>query len=70
MGLDLTDAELAAAAAACRAMAFQEELRARAIANPAVRAPVIAAAERYAALAFKIEDVRQGQKRACGASLP
>ena len=68
MGLDLTDAELAVAATACRALAFQEELRARAIANPSVRAPVIASAERYAALAIKIEAGRRGQKRACIAS--
>jgi hypothetical protein len=63
MGLDLSDAELAAAATACRALAFQEELRARAIVNPAVRAPILAAAERYAALAIKIEAGRQRQER-------
>jgi hypothetical protein len=61
MGLDLSDVELAAAAAACRALAFQEELRARAIGNAALRAAVIDSAERYAALAFKIEAARRAR---------
>jgi hypothetical protein len=52
---DLTDAELATAAQACRAMASQEERRAKAIENPTVRGPIENAAKRYAQLAEKLE---------------
>ena len=40
MLLDLTDAELATGATACRAMAYQEGKRAQAMENPTMRAPV------------------------------
>ena len=59
MPLDLTDAELATAAQACRAMAHQEGERARKMENPTVRGPIEAAAQRYAALAQKLEAVRR-----------
>jgi hypothetical protein len=40
MPLDLTDAELATAATACRAMAYQEGERAKKIENPTMRGPI------------------------------
>jgi hypothetical protein len=59
MPLDLSDAELAAAATACRAMAFQEGERAKRMENPTMRAPIENAAKRYAALAEKLEAARR-----------
>jgi hypothetical protein len=59
MPLELTDAELATAAAACRAMAYQEGERAKKMENPGVRGPVENAAKRYAALAEKLEAARK-----------
>jgi hypothetical protein len=53
MSSDLTDAELATAATACRAMAYQEEERAKKMENPTTRGPSENAAKRYAALAAK-----------------
>ena len=55
MPLDLTDAELATAATACRAMAYQEGERAKKMENPTMRAPLESNARRYAALAEKLE---------------
>ena len=55
MPLDLTDAELATAATACRAMTYQEGKRAQAIENPTMRGPVENAAKRFAVLAEKLE---------------
>ena len=60
MPLELSDAELATAATACRAMAFQEGERARTMENPSMRGPVEDAARRYAALAEKLEAARKG----------
>jgi hypothetical protein len=40
MALDLTDAELATAATACRAMAYQEGERAKKIENPTIGGPL------------------------------
>ena len=40
MPLDLTDAELATAATACRAMAYQEGERAKKLENPTMRGPL------------------------------
>jgi hypothetical protein len=57
--LDLTDEELATAATACRAMAFQEGERAKKLENPGMRAPIENAAQRYAALAEKFEAARK-----------
>ena len=57
--LELTDAELATAASACRAMAFQEGKRAAAMENPTTRGPIEAASQRYAQLAEKFEVVRK-----------
>jgi hypothetical protein len=48
--IDLTDAELAAAATACRAMAYQEGERAKKMETPTTRGPIESAAQRYAAL--------------------
>ena len=59
MPLDLTDAELATAAQACRAMAHQEGERAKKLENPTTRGPIEAAARRYAALAQKLEAARK-----------
>jgi hypothetical protein len=59
MPLDLTDAERATAATACRAMAYQEGERAKKMENPTTRAPIENAAKRYAALAEKFEAARK-----------
>jgi hypothetical protein len=53
--VDLTDAELATAAQACRAMAQQEGERARKLENPTTRGPIESASKRYRALAEKFE---------------
>lgn len=63
MSLDLTDAELATAVTACRALAYQDGERAKKIENPTVRAPLEANARRYTALAEKLEAVlKKGTK--------
>lgn len=59
MPLDLTDAELATAATACRALAYQEGKRAQSMENPTTRGPVESTAQRYAALAEKLEAARK-----------
>jgi hypothetical protein len=59
--LDLTDAELATAATACRAMSFQEAERAKSIENPGMRGPIECTAQRFAALAEKFEAARKKQ---------
>jgi hypothetical protein len=59
MLLDLTDEELATAATACRAMAFQEGERANKIENPTTRGPVERTAQRYAQLVEKFEAARR-----------
>ena len=56
--VNLTDAELASAAQACRAMAHQESERAKKQENPTVRGPMEAAAERYATLARRLDSAR------------
>ena len=53
------DAELATAATACRAMAYQEGERAKKIENPTMRGPLESNAKRYAALAEKLEAARK-----------
>jgi hypothetical protein len=58
MPLDLTDAELATAATACRAMAYQEAERAKKMENPTMRGPLVANSKQYAALAQKLEAAR------------
>ena len=58
MPLDLTDAELATAATACRAMAYQEGERAKKLENPLMRGPLETNSKRYAALAEKLEAAR------------
>lgn len=58
MPLDLTAEELATAAQACRAMAYQEGERAKRMENPTMRGPIESAAKRYAALAVKLEATR------------
>jgi hypothetical protein len=45
MPLDLTDAELATAATACRAMAYQEGERAKKMENPTTRGPISSACQ-------------------------
>jgi hypothetical protein len=59
MPLELTDAELATAANACRAISYQEGKRAQAMENPTTRGPVEAASQRYAHLAEKLEAARK-----------
>jgi len=59
MTLDLTDGELATAATACRAMAYQEGERASNMENPGMRAPIENAAQRFATLAEKFEAARK-----------
>jgi hypothetical protein len=59
MPLELTDAELATAATACRAMAYQEGKRARMMENPTTRGPIENASKRYRALAEKFETARR-----------
>jgi hypothetical protein len=59
MPLELTDAELATAATACRAMAYQEGERAKKMENPGMRGPIERAAQRFAALAAKFEAARR-----------
>lgn len=63
MPIELTDAELATAASACRAMAYQEGKRAEKMENPATRASIAAAAQRYALLAEKLEAARRRATR-------
>jgi hypothetical protein len=59
MPLDLTDKELATAATACRAMAYQEGERAKKMENPGMCAPMENTAKRYAQLVEKIEAARR-----------
>jgi hypothetical protein len=59
MPLDLTDEELATAATACRAMAYQEGERAKKMENPTLRSPIEHAAKRYAQLVEKFEAARR-----------
>jgi hypothetical protein len=63
MPFDLTDAELATAATACRAMAYQEGERAKKMENPSLRPPLESNAKRYAALAEKLEAARKRPAR-------
>ena len=62
MPLELSDAELATAATACRGMAYQEGERARKMENPTTRGPIENAARRYAALAEKLEAARKRKR--------
>jgi hypothetical protein len=57
--VSLTDTELATAAQACRAVAYQESKRATELENPTVPTPIEAAAQRYAALAERMETARK-----------
>ncbi|HXQ00998.1 MAG TPA: hypothetical protein VN845_13160 [Solirubrobacteraceae bacterium] len=65
MPLDLTAEELATAAQACRAMAYQEGQRAKAMENPTTRGPIESTAKRYAALAERFEAARAHVMRSC-----
>lgn len=56
--LDLTDADLATAATACRAMAYQEGDRAKKMENPTTRGPTESAAPRYGDVAENLEAAR------------
>lgn len=55
----LSDAELATAAQACRAMASQEGERAKKMENPTTRGPIETASKRDRALAEKLEATRK-----------
>ena len=61
--LDFTDSELATAATACRAMAYQEGERAKKLENPTIRAPLEINSKRFAALAEKFEAARKRARR-------
>jgi hypothetical protein len=61
MPLEFSDAELATAAQARRAMAYHESERARKLESPSVRPTIEAAARRYAALAAKLETALKRQ---------
>ena len=61
MLLELSDADLATAATACRAMAYKESERAKKMENPTTRGPIESAARRYAALAEKLEALRKSK---------
>ena len=63
MPLDLSDAELATAATACRALAFHESERAKAMENPGMRAPIENTARRYAQLVEKFEAARRRSRQ-------
>lgn len=56
--IELSDAELATAAQACRAMAYQEGERAKKLENPTTRGPIEQASQRYARLTEKLEAAR------------
>jgi hypothetical protein len=60
--LELSDAELSTAAMACRAPAYQEGERAKAMSNPDMRRPIENTAQRFATLAEKLESARKGLK--------
>ena len=60
--LELSDAELSTAVTACRAMAFQEEERAKAMSNSDIRRPIANGAQRFAALAETLVSARKGLK--------
>jgi hypothetical protein len=62
MPLELSDAELATAATACRAMAYQEGDRAKKMENPTLRGPLESNARRYAALAERFEGARKERR--------
>jgi hypothetical protein len=57
--IDLTDVDLATAATACRAMAYQEGERAKKMENPTTRGPLETNAKQFAALAEKFEAARK-----------
>jgi hypothetical protein len=59
MPLDLSDEELATAATACRAMAYQEGQRAKKMENPGMRGPIERTSRRFAVLAEKFEEARK-----------
>jgi hypothetical protein len=63
MPLELTAEELATAAQACRAMAYQEGERAKRMENPTTRGPIENTAKRYATLAAKLEAARKHSER-------
>jgi hypothetical protein len=57
--LELTDSELATAATACRAMAYQEGERAKKMENPTTRGLLESNSRRFAVLAEKLEAARK-----------
>jgi hypothetical protein len=59
MPLDLTHLELETAARACRALAYQEDQAAKRMENPGMRGPIENTAQRFGALAEKLEAARK-----------
>jgi hypothetical protein len=62
MPLELSDAELSTAATACRALAYQEGERAKAMGNPDMRRQIESTAHRFASLAAKFEAARKAYR--------
>jgi hypothetical protein len=60
MPLELSDAELASAAQAAGALAYQEGERAKRVENRTTRGPIESASKRYRALAEKFGAARKG----------
>jgi hypothetical protein len=70
MPLELSDAELSTAATACRALAYQEGERAKAMENPDMRRPIENTAHRFAALAARFEAARRRSNTSSVESCP
>ena len=64
MSLELSEAELSTATTACRAMAYQEGERAKAMSNPDMRRPIENTAQRFARLAERFEAARKTSPQA------
>jgi hypothetical protein len=64
MSLELSEAELSTATTACRAMAYQEGERAKAMSNPDMRRPIENTAQRFGRLAERFEAARKTSPQA------
>jgi len=64
MELDLSDAEFSTAATGCRALAYQEGERAKAMSNPDMRRPIENSAQRFARLAARFDAARKDSPKA------
>ena len=64
MSLELSEAELSTATTACRAIAYQEGERAKAMSDPDMRRPIENTAQRFARLAERFEAARKTSPQA------